>query len=205
MIVPMIGFGQSKKSGVVAATNMNILYAGIENPISVAISEVKLSDLTVEVDNGTVSKVSDGKFMIVPSMSSIARIINISVYVNDGGVKEKYLTSQFRVKRLPFPEIFPRFKDTVAVAAQLANQTFGAKIKDFDFSTSFAVRQFTVILISNKTEEITVNGYKNSEAAKLSIRKLTKGSMVLFKDFKVQLKDTDEIYSVPGSFKYTIK
>ena len=199
----MIGFGQSKKYGVVAATSMNILYAGIENPISVAVSEVKHSDLTIEVDNGTVSKVKDGEFMIVPDMPDV--ICNISVYVNDGGVKESYLRSEFRVKRLPNPDIIPRVKDTVVSVPQLVNQSFSSKIFNFDYPTRFRVRKFTVILISDKREEITVNGAHNSARANSRISKFAKGSMVVFTDFKVQLKDTDEIYSVPGSFKYTIK
>ncbi len=41
---------------VVSADKMNVLYAGIENPVSIAAENHSCKDLVVEISHGTISK-----------------------------------------------------------------------------------------------------------------------------------------------------
>ena len=61
VMVPFIVNAQgTSQDAVVAATNMNVLYLGIANPVEVAVPGVLSDKVTVTLSNGTIKKVSNG-------------------------------------------------------------------------------------------------------------------------------------------------
>jgi N-acetylmuramoyl-L-alanine amidase len=84
---------------VIALDKMNMLYIGVDNPVSVAVSGYKTEDLIVSMQNGTITG-KDGKY--------IARVSNINpayiiIETIENG-KRKLLGKQtYKVKRVPDP------------------------------------------------------------------------------------------------------
>ena len=78
---------------------MNVLYIGVDNPLSVAASNGSDDEVSVSLSGGegSLSKVSTGLYNV--RVTSITDDLSINVYVN----KVKAGTSSFRVRNLPIP------------------------------------------------------------------------------------------------------
>ncbi len=88
---------QAASNGVtlVEPVNMNVLYAGVDNPVKISTSGYNVSDLKVTIDNGTISG-KNGEYIIKPQKIGPANVL-ISY-------KGKEITkSIFRVKQIPTP------------------------------------------------------------------------------------------------------
>ena len=143
MIVSMIGFGQTKKFAVVSATKMNILYQQVENPISVAVPEVKLSEISVEINNGTITKQSDGYYIVIPVKSGKAMI---TVYVNTKKGEVAYASWEFRVIAPP-EDLSDLEIKLLNIKQPLANsKSIGDNISKSDWSEKY---KFSVVSATN--------------------------------------------------------
>ncbi|MBN1187513.1 MAG: hypothetical protein JXB49_34875 [Bacteroidales bacterium] len=92
--------GQNNNNDVVAAiepVRMNVLYLGIDNPIKIAVSGYKASEIDVSIDNGRITG-SNGSYIINPAHQGTA-IVKVS---NKGKTIQ---SSEFRVKRIPDPHV----------------------------------------------------------------------------------------------------
>ncbi len=87
---------------VIAPIANNILYIGIENPISIAISNVSSKDLIVKTDNG-ILKGENGIYQIKPGKGSE---LSVSVYALRGKDTVYVGHSDFRLKNIPAPTIY---------------------------------------------------------------------------------------------------
>jgi N-acetylmuramoyl-L-alanine amidase len=83
----------------IALDKMNMLYIGVDNPVSLAVSGYKTEDLIVSMQNGTITG-KDGKYIARVSNTNPAEIIIETI---ENG-KRKLLGKQtYRVKRVPEP------------------------------------------------------------------------------------------------------
>jgi N-acetylmuramoyl-L-alanine amidase len=83
----------------IALDKINVLYIGIDNPITIAVSGYKSEDLIVSMNNGIISG-KDGKYIAHVTNTSPAEIV-IETYIN--GIKKRLGTQSYRVKHLPDP------------------------------------------------------------------------------------------------------
>lgn len=81
---------------VIAATKMNILYIGIENPISIAVENTKCSELTLNVDNGSAKMESNCTYKVM-----VTKPGNSFLYIIKG--KDTISKTLFKVKFIPDP------------------------------------------------------------------------------------------------------
>ena len=83
----------------VAAVKMNVLYIGVDNPLSVAASDAQDSKVTISINGGggTVSKVDAGLYNV--RVTSQTDDCTVNVYI-DGKLTG---SSRFRVRLLPQP------------------------------------------------------------------------------------------------------
>ncbi len=88
----------------VALDKMNVMYMGIENPLTIAVSGIPSNELEVRMDNGTITG-SNGKY--------IARVTAVGEAAIHVSSKGKLLGSTvYRVKRLPDPSDQVAFSNT---------------------------------------------------------------------------------------------
>ena len=93
-------FGQTDNIAVVSADKMNVLYIGIDNPVSIAVPGVTSDKLKVTINNGTITG-SNGKY-IVKVEKVIETSIEVTAEIKPGEIK-KCGTCVFRIKRIPDP------------------------------------------------------------------------------------------------------
>jgi hypothetical protein len=164
----------------IAPTKMNVLYIGLENPVTIAASGYESSELTVKIDNGTVEG-KDGMYIVKPSQP---RLANLVVSANGKEIQK----SVFRVKFVPDPVTkVAGIKGVGAIKKDLLLKQEGvvAEIENFDFDLRFKIVEFTVSTVVNgyATDRV-IKGNKFSEQQLELIKKVEPGAKVYIEGIK---------------------
>jgi hypothetical protein len=141
VMVPIIVNAQvTSQYAVVAATNMNVLYLGIANPVEVAVPGVLSDKVTVTLSNGTIRKVSNG-WEVFPANTGESVFI---ISVNGKKVADK----TFRVKTIPFPVAVFAGKNEGAVSKTevLKVEALEARLPDFAWDINFKINSFSLLM-----------------------------------------------------------
>ena len=93
----------------VAPTLMNVLYAGIANPISIAVPGVAGSNITATMTNGSLTR-KGNVWEARPTTVGTDAIISVRAKMPNGRIVEMAKTS-FRVRALPDPMPYIEYKD----------------------------------------------------------------------------------------------
>lgn len=99
----------TEPSATVAPTLMNVLYAGIANPIRIAVPGVPSGNVTATMTNGTLTRKGD-LWEARPSKVGTEAIVTVQARMADGRSLEMAKTS-FRVRALPDPLPYIEYKD----------------------------------------------------------------------------------------------
>jgi gliding motility-associated protein GldM len=89
-------------TAVISAEELQIMYIGLKNKISIAAPGVDLSTVSVSAPHSKISKLGDGKFAIEPTRSGD---LPIQVYHEIDGEKKLLTTQKWKSTRLPKPEV----------------------------------------------------------------------------------------------------
>lgn len=92
----------------ISATMMNVFYAGIDNPVSIAVSGVPQQSIQASMTNGTLVKSGDHW---VAHSSAIGKECTISVTAELDGTRTNVGSATFRVRKLPDPTPFIAWRD----------------------------------------------------------------------------------------------
>jgi gliding motility-associated protein GldM len=165
---------------VVSPTKMNVVYRGIDNPISVSSAGIPQDKLDVRISNGTITR-KGNEFMVAPGSG---RICEISVFVDDKNMGAQ----QLRVKDLPTP--VPQLDGVTGKTATknelLSSQGILATMpRDFDFDLHFRVTSFTVFaIIDGFADEETSNSNMFVPKQQRILSRLRSGQRVTFTEIK---------------------
>ena len=81
----------------IAPTKLNVLYIGVENPVNISVSDYAADDITVSIDNGSITG-QNGEYIVKAHHAGKAVI---TVAAKGKTIKE----TEFRVKYLPPPVV----------------------------------------------------------------------------------------------------
>lgn len=90
-------------SATVSATMMNVLYAGIDNPVSISVPGVPTKDVSATMTNGTLSRHGDSW---TARPAKVGENVTVTVTANIDGRPHTVATTTFRVRRLPDPTAY---------------------------------------------------------------------------------------------------
>jgi len=177
--------GQANAS--IALDKMNVLYIGVDNPVSVAASGGGDDKIQVSINGGggSITRVGPGKYNVrVNSVTDDAKI-TVAVEGKVAGI------SQFRVRTIPPPGAYVGGYESgsnVAAGAFINQAGIGAGIKNFPFELNYRVTSFTVTCDNDEgdVEPVDVQGNTWSPKALTMIRKNVKaGRMVTIDNIRV--------------------
>lgn len=166
---PVVEWTSFQPSATISADAMNVLYIGLDNPMSISVPGVAPSSTIVSPGAGiSLTKLSDGKYKATVSAGSKESIISVSAKMPDGTTK-KMGEMKYRIRQVPKPEAmlgqlgsgsYPKAQVSAAagfVYANLANFVFDG--------VKFTVTKYSVIFVPRRgnMEEQSVAG--NSAAA----------------------------------------
>lgn len=170
----------------VSATMMNVLYAGIDNPMSISVPGVPMNQISATMTNGTLTRKGDNWVARPQGVGSEAVI---TVTANIDGRQSNVATTKFRVRRLPDPTPYIAFTDSkgntdhykggkaFSKTLLLAAPGLEAAIDDGLIDTKFTVLSFETVIfdsMGNAMPEVS-NGANFSARQKQAFQRLQRG------------------------------
>lgn len=171
----------ARPSAVVSPDKMNVLYIGVDNPLSVSAAGTPTDKVKVSMTGGSLSG-SGGKYNARVSSPGTARI-SISAEVAPGKM-QTLSTTEFRVKRIPDPiaKFAGKTGGSMATVALKAQNAIFAKLHNFDFDANFKVTKFTMIIAKPRADAIVLStsGNQLSSSMASALNGITPGTRVIF-------------------------
>ncbi|MCA6068585.1 gliding motility protein GldM [Chryseobacterium sp. RG1] len=131
-----------EKGLLLSADKMNVMYRGLENPVSGSILGADNSKLTLSAPGALVRSTGTGKWIVKPQAGNVVKLILSGREPNGKVVSQEF---EYRIKNVPPPQGQMRGQNVLTMPAQsIQNQTVQAAIPDFDFPVSFTVTEFMV-------------------------------------------------------------
>lgn len=170
----------------VSATMMNVLYAGINNPISIAVPGVPEGSISATMTNGTLTRSGSGW---IAHPTKVGAECEITVSAEMDGQRTNVGSTKFRVRKLPDPMPFIAFKDASGnpsryrggrpfpKATLLASRGVDAAIDDDILNIDYKVLSFETVFfdsMGNAIPELS-SGSNFSERQLAAIRRLQHG------------------------------
>jgi gliding motility-associated protein GldM len=179
---------------IVSPTAMNVMYAGIANPIDVSVPGVSPDKLRIKVVNGNVTtekvKNSKGEYFkgawsIKPN--AVGQDVQVIVSADINGKPVQYAPYPFRVKSIPNPVAVFGGKSTGSIsrADALVQQGVFAIMPDFDFELNYTVTGFTIFYTDKGMDiEEPCTQSNLTPKQKNALNGLTRGKNLMIKDIK---------------------
>lgn len=159
----------------VSATMMNVLYAGIDNPISISVPGIDQSSIQASMTNGTLTRKGSGW---VARPAKIGAPAEISVSASIDGTTRHVGSTTFRVRKLPDPSPYivvkegastVHYKGTpkrISKAALLSSEMLGAAADDDMLNVAYSVLSFSTVFLDQMGNGIP----EHSDGARFSAR-----------------------------------
>lgn len=181
-------YSQTEKLLVVSADKMNVLYIGIDNPVSIAVQGITGDKLKVSISNGTITG-SNGKYIVKPGQDPIS-IIEVAEEIKSGEIK-KIGCDTFRVKRIPSPVacIGKYCHDNIYITKDelLKNSEVSVLLNlPFEFKFEVISFSFTYIMENKDVAIIKISDNKFSQEIITAINNLKEGSKVYLENIKAK-------------------
>jgi len=181
------GFATISKpnAAVIAADKMNVVYRGVDNPMTVSIPGIP--DNKVSANGSGLTKSSGSKYIMRPQSG---RTVNITASGTLPDGQRVSTTSEFRIKDIPRPvgTIRGETGDGGCVRMQrqgLEISSVGALLEDFDFDLNLNVTGFSFKVSGQPT--VRVNGRKLNSQAKGALNRARRGETVQIFDINAQI------------------
>lgn len=185
----------------ISPTMMNVLYAGIDNPISISVPGVPMTALTATMTNGSLTRSGD-HWVARPTKVGENAQINVSASVD--GHSQNVGSMTFRIRKLPDPTAYISMKDAsgnpvsykgapkrISKAALMAAEGISASVDDGILDVAYTVVSFSTMFydsMGNVIPEVS-DGAKFSGRQKEQFRRLKNGQTFFISNIKAKGPD----------------
>lgn len=176
---------------VVSPTKMNVLYRGVENPVSISVAGYSASAISPNMTNGSLARGKDG-YIVKPGPAPKA-VIGVTV-TNPDNTKKTMAGVEFRVKNVPDPRPYFAGKsvndNTIRRSELNVAQGVIAQMVDFEFDLKFTITEYTVTAtIAGKLIEQPCKGPALSADAKEVLEKVRTGQKIFIEGIRARGPD----------------
>lgn len=167
-----------------SADKQNILYIGVNNPITIAAAGISTSSVKISMIGGSLQKVS--------STGYIAKVtkpgeVKIMIKNTKNGKTYPFL---FKVKKIPNPvvRIGENVDGMISSSEFKAQLGLTAVLEDFDYDAKCKVQSYTVLYTRKRQDPVLMEGKGGRFSGKISsaIRQAKPGDQYSFTDVKVR-------------------
>lgn len=223
----------STPKAVVAATNLQILYRGVDNPISIAVDGISDEYIIAEISNGSakINKIgkgsyivniedaiytydiivdsvySEGLFQIEKRIKRPNNAIRISVYAQLGKEKVYLSSTNFKVKDIPEAKVVNSDGGYIDKKDLLKNPYINLKVEDFDFPVEYNINYFYMTFNTSANTEAPLVSKSNKFTPEMieKIKTLKKGDKIYIEAIKATGDDSKEVKVANPQMIFTIK
>ena len=178
---------------VTELVKMNVVYAGIDNPVSIGVPGVASKDVipSITTGNATIVKdAGDGNYIIKPT--KIGKM-SLSVSAKIEGQTKNMGSKEIRIKRIPKPSLrIGSFKSGDQVSKQeiTANPVLRAAMEDFDFQIpALKINTFTFNVQGSGALDLNGTGNRLTPEMISRINNAKRGQKIYITDVTVKTPD----------------
>ncbi len=173
-----------ERSANVSADKMNVMYIGVNNPISVSAAGVSSNDVKVSATGAGINlQGSKGKYTATVSQPGVAKIT-----VSGGGLAPTPF--EFRCKRIPDPvaRLSKNSGGAMASGEFKAQGGVGAFLDGFDFDANCKIQGYNLTYVAKRQDPVeSVNaGARYSTKSKRLISRAKPGDIFYFDNVKAR-------------------
>lgn len=185
----------------ISPTMMNVLYAGIDNPISISVPGVPMNAVSATMTNGTLTRKGD---LWVAHAGKIGTEATISVTAQLEGRSMQVGSMTFRVRKLPDPTVYLPVKDAqgntlhykgspkrISKAALMSADGLGAAIDDDILNVNYSVVSFSTVIydqMGNAIPEVS-DGARFSQRQRDQFKRMKAGRSFFISNVKAKGPD----------------
>ena len=176
----------SEPVATVSNTMMNVMYAGIDNPLSISVPGVAAGQVSASMTNGTLTRTASGW---VAKPKTVDQEAVITVTANQNGRTMTVSQTSFRVRRLPDPTPYLLCKDAagnsvrykggspISKQALLNAGGIRAAIDDGLLNVEFTVKSFRIDIFDSMGNDIPEDSPSSaySDRQRTAISRLQRG------------------------------
>lgn len=168
-----------EKGLLLSADKMNVMYRGLENPVSGSILGADNSKLSLSAAGATVKSTGQGKWNVTPTTGNV---VKLTLSGTDPYGKTVSQVFEYRIKNIPRPQGQIRGKAVNFMpVGSIPNQIVSATLPDFDFPVSFTVNSFIIKLPGKAGTLIQGSSLSGAEGM---LRNLRPGDVVQIYDIQ---------------------
>lgn len=185
----------------ISPTMMNVLYAGIDNPISISVPGVPMTAVQATMTNGSLSRNGD-LWVARPGQVGSEAVISVTAQLEGRSMNVGSMT--FRVRKLPDPSPYLPVKDAIgntthykgapkriSKAQLMAAEGLGAAIDDDILNVTYQVVSFSTVFfdqMGNAIPEVS-DGSRFSSRQKEQFKRLKAGKSFFISNVKAKGPD----------------
>ena len=172
----------TRKQIYVSADKMNVLYIGVDNPISISATGISANDLRVSGSDIQLRRVGNGQYI-----SNVSRPGEGRISVAGDGVSYSWF---YRAKRIPNPVA----RVGNSAGGPMGNGEFRAQggvsayLDNFDFDAQCAITGFHLVYIGKRQDPIssTNAGARYNEASRRMVNRAKPGDIYYFDNVRAK-------------------
>jgi len=140
------------RSVAISLDKMNVMYVGVDNPISLSVAGVSSYDIKVSASGLKLKKKNGGNYVAKPT-----KIGEGSITISGGALKP--VTKKYRIKKIPDPvmRLGSKTGGSMKKAEFQAQQGLIPILENFDFNAKCSVDGFEVTRVRNGDASTAVN------------------------------------------------
>ena len=153
---------------LLSADKMNVMYRGLENPVTGSILGADNARLSLSAPGAVVKSTGKGKWDVIPSTGNV---VKLTLSGTDPTGKTVSQVFEYRIKGIPRPQGQIRGKAVNFMpVGSIPNQVVTAALPDFDFPVSFTVNSFILKLPGRAGTMIQGSSLSAAEGVLRSLR-----------------------------------
>ena len=189
---------KEKLTMVVSVEKMNVLYIGVDNPITVSVSGFPFDKVSVKMEDGKITG-SNGQYMVNVASPGGAKI---EVFAEmDNGEKKSAGIAFFRTKYVPDPVVYfagKKGEDIVSKAELEKADKVETRMENFDFDLHFDVTSFDIeVTEGGNSKTMSSNSSSLTDEMKQVLSQIQSGAHVIVQNIKTKGSD-GSARKVPG-------
>ncbi|MDE6272659.1 MAG: gliding motility protein GldM [Muribaculaceae bacterium] len=185
----------------ISPTMMNVLYAGIDNPISISVPGVPMNAVQATISAGTLTRNGD---TWTARVSQVGSEVEISVSAELDGRRQAVGSMKLKVRKLPDPTAYIALRDAsgnavhykgtpkrISKAQLMSAGGLGASVDDGIINVTYSVVSFSTIFfdsMGNAIPEVSA-GASFSERQKEQFKRLKPGKSFFISNIKAKGPD----------------
>lgn len=187
-------------SATISPTKMNVLYIGVDNPISVSVPGANSKDVNVTATGAgiTLKKVKDGEYLATVKSQGKA---TISVSATMSGKTMNMGTMEFRCKAIPKPTamVGTYTGGRIPKESLLTQGGLRVSMEGFDFPVKYNVTSFSMSFNTGGDAQapIQATGSQFNAEMKAKLSKLRRGNKVYIENIRAKGPDGEKAVSNP--------